>query len=95
MIELLGEISNVWPDSVSAEDDAGRLKDSARGLIDLYGFAFEPQDQDEAIASLDMLLSCLPMETLDAIRAENGFDTEAMTEAFTRDYDAFVERDAA
>ena len=94
VIELLGEIANVWPDSVRADDQAGRLVESATALIDLQSHKFAPQDQDAAMAAIDELLAYLPPETMAAVMDASRLTPEETKELGKMDHNVFIDGDA-
>lgn len=95
VIELLGEVGNVWPESVSADDQAGRLVESATALIDLYGHEFAPHDQVAATDAIDLLLACLPAETRAAVMAMGNLTATASEALGKMDHGAFMDVAAA
>ena len=110
VIELLGEIANVWPASVRLETplelalritSAARLKESALAMLDFYNaltvgtIKLDPAHHEPARDALAELIMHLPTGLIETLSAETNAAVEEIGADFARDYDAFVERDAA
>lgn len=110
VIELLGEIANVWPESVRLETpleialritSAARLKESALAMLDFYNaltvgtIKLDPAHHEPALEALVELIMHLPADLMETLSAETDAALEEIGADVDRDYDAFVECDAA
>jgi hypothetical protein len=110
VIELLGEIANVWPKSVRSETSleialritsAARLKESAIAMLELYNdltvgtIKLDPAHHEPAREALVELIMHLPADLMETLSAEADADLEEMSADVDRDFEAFIKDVAA
>jgi hypothetical protein len=87
VIELLGEIGDVWPESILAENERDRLKTSVHALTDLFvelslnTFTLDGKSSDAVRAAIHRVLTNLPADLTAAVKAEIDRDAEEAVQA--------------